>query len=155
MFRPIKLFALFIVLNLITGCANMFDKYVEWEVVEPESYPVLKAVGYAPINSQMGGNSNEKTLMAMKASKLDAYKELAEQVYGQKIDGKDTLANMVVNNSQLESSVQGVIRGAKVVKAYPVGEDTYATELELDMQRVYEIYLSTAKPRRVKQVRYY
>ena len=133
----------------------MFDKYVEWEVVEPESYPVLKAVGYAPINSQMGGNSNEKTLMAMKASKLDAYKELAEQVYGQKIDGKDTLANMVVNNSQLESSVQGVIRGAKVVKAYPVGEDTYATELELDMQRVYEIYLSTAKPRRVKQVRYY
>ncbi len=155
MFRPIKLFALIIVLNLITGCANMFDKYVEWEVVEPESYPVLKAVGYAPINSQMGGNSNEKTLMAMKASKLDAYKELAEQVYGQKIDGKDTLANMVVNNSQLESSVQGVIRGAKVVKAYPVGEDTYATELELDMQRVYEIYLSTAKPRRVKQVRYY
>ena len=155
MFRPIKLFALIIVLNLITGCANMFDKYVEWEVVEPESYPVLKAVGYAPINSQMGGNSNEKTLMAMKASKLDAYKELAEQVYGQKIDGKDTLANMIVNNSQLESSVQGVIRGAKVVKAYPVGEDTYATELELDMQRVYEIYLSTAKPRRVKQVRYY
>ena len=155
MFRPIKLFALIIVLNLITGCANMFDKYVEWEVVEPESYPVLKAVGYAPINSQMGGNSNEKTLMAMKASKLDAYKELAEQVYGQKIDGKDTLANMVVNNSQLESSVQGVIRGAKVLKAYPVGEDTYATELELDMQRVYEIYLSTAKPRRVKQVRYY
>lgn len=155
MFKAIQLLCLSVLLMLTTACANMFDKYVEWEVVEPESYPLLNAVGYAPIDSQMGGNLSEKTLMAMKASKLDAYKELAEQVYGQKIDGKDTIANMVVNNSQLESSVQGVIRGARVVKAYPVGEDTYATELELDMKRVYEIYLSTAKPRRVKQVRYY
>ena len=96
-----------------------------------------------------------KMLMALKASKLDAYRELTEQVYGQKVDGDQTLANLVMTNTHLKSSVEGVIRGARVVKSYPVGEDAYATELELDFERVYNIYLSTAKPRRVKEVRYY
>ncbi len=140
---------------LMTGCSSLVDKHVEWETVEPESYPVLTAVGYAPIKSQRGESDSVRSLMAMKASKLDAYRELAEQVYGQRIEGNETLANLVVNNTRLEASVEGVIRGAKVVKTYPVGEDTYATELELDMQRVYDIYLTTAKPRRIKEVRYY
>ena len=140
---------------LMSGCTSLFDKHVEWETVEPTEYPVLSAVGYAPIDSQHGNTDSEKNIMAMKASKLDAYRELAEQVYGQRINGKQSLANMVLNNAELQASVEGVIRGAKVVKAYPVGEDTYATELELDMEQVYNIYLSTARPQRVKNVRYY
>ncbi|TPV62287.1 flagellar biosynthesis protein FlgP [Aestuariibacter sp. GS-14] len=150
-----RLVAVTITLFIVTGCTSLFDKHVEWETVEPTEYPVLTAVGYAPIGSQMGANDSEKNIMAMKASKLDAYRELAEQVYGQRINGKQSLANMVINNAQLQASVEGVIRGAKVVKAYPVGEDTYATELQLDMQQVYNIYLSTARPQRVKNVRYY
>ena len=140
---------------LLSGCSSLVDKHVEWETVEPDTYPVLTAVGYAPIESQHGDSDSVRSLMAMRASKLDAYRELTEQVYGQKIEGNETLSNLVVNNTRLEASVEGVIRGAKVVKTYPVGEDTYATELELDMQRVYDIYLTTAKPRRIKEVRYY
>lgn len=147
--------AVLLTAGLGSGCTSLFDKHVEWETVEPASYPVLKAVGYAPVNAQSGATDTERTLMAMRASKLDAYRELTEQVYGQRISGEQSVANMVVANSQLKSSVEGVIRGAKVVKAYPVGEDTYVTELELDMQRVYDIYLTTAKPKRVRDVTYY
>lgn len=139
----------------LSGCTSLFNKHVEWEVVAPARYPVLNAVGYAPVDSQQGQTDSERTLMAMKASKLDAYRELTEQVYGQQIDGEQTVANMVMTNSRLKSSVEGVIRGAKVVKAYPVGEDTFVTELELDMQQVYDLYLSTAKPQRVRKVTYY
>ncbi len=139
----------------LTGCSGLIDKHVEWEVVEPESYPVLSAIGYAPIAQQMGQTDNDRSLMAMKASKLDAYRELAEQVYGQRLDGEQSVANMIMQNSQLKASVEGVIRGARVVKSYPVGEDTYATELELDMRKVYDIYLTTAKPKRIKDVTYY
>lgn len=133
----------------------MFDKQVEWETIEPETYPVLQAIGYAPISPQRGGDTTTKTLMAIKASKLDAYRELTEQVYGQKVDGNQTLANLVLTDTSLKSSVEGVIRGARVIKSYPVGEDTYATELELDFGRVYAIYLSTAKPKRIRKVHYY
>ena len=142
-------------LLFLSGCTSLFDKHVEWETVEPDEYPVLTAVGYAPIASQLGGSDTEKNILAMKASKLDAYRELAEQVYGQRIHGKQSLANMVINNAELQASVEGVIRGARVVKAYPVGNDTYATELELDMQQVYNIYVSTARPQRLKTVKYY
>lgn len=137
------------------GCTTLLEKQVEWETIKPESYPVLTAVGYAPIASQNGASGSQKNLMAMKASKLDAYRELAEQVYGQRINGQQSLANMVLDNTQLQASVEGVIRGARVVKSYPVGEDTYATELSLDMAKVYDIYLSTTRPQRIKTVNYY
>ncbi|MBU2977914.1 LPP20 family lipoprotein [Alteromonas sp. C1M14] len=140
---------------LISGCSSLIDKHVEWETVEPEEYPVLNAIGYAPITLQRGNTDNDRTLMAMRASKLDAYRELAEQVYGQKLDGSQSVANLVLQDSRLKASVEGVIRGARVVKSYPVGEDTYATELELDMRRVYDIYLSATKPKRIRDVTYY
>ena len=139
----------------LSGCSSLFTKHVEWETIEPASYPVLTAVGYAPISAQLGSDESTKTLMAIKASKLDAYRELAEQVFGQKVDGEQEWANLILTNNQLKSSVEGVIRGARVLKSYPVGEDTYATELELDMSRVFDIYLSTAKPKKIRKVTYY
>lgn len=151
----LKLLFLLLSLMILNGCNSLFSKQVEWETIEPEQYPVLRAIGYAPIDGQRGGDRTAKTLMAIKASKLDAYRELTEQVYGQKIDGDQSLANLVLVNTQLQSTVEGVIRGARVVKSYPVGTDSYATELELDMGLVQDIYLSTAKPKRVKKVRYY
>ena len=141
--------------TVLSGCDSLYSKHVEWEVIEPDTYPVLSAVGYAPINAQLGNDESSKEIQAIKASKLDAYRELAEQVYGQKVDGDQSLSNMVLVNNELKSSVEGVIRGARVVRSYPVGEDTYATELELDMAKVYDIYLSTAKPKKIRKVSYY
>ncbi|WP_100656286.1 LPP20 family lipoprotein [Alteromonas flava] len=142
-------------LGLLSGCSSLFTKHVEWETIEPDEYPVIRAVGYAPIAAQQASTDSAKMLMAIKASKLEAYRELAEQVYGQRVDGNQSLQNLVLADTQLQSSVEGVIRGARVVKSYPVGDDTYATEMELDFKEVYDIYLSTAKPKRIKDVRYY
>lgn len=144
----------------VSGCKSLeaiyySEKQVEWEYIQPEQHPVLTAVGYAPISAQMGNTDSAKMLMAIKASKLDAYKELAEQVYGQRIDTQQSLANLVLQNNDLKASVEGVIRGAEVIKTYPVGDDVYATELSLDFQKVYDIYLSTARPRKIKEVTYY
>jgi hypothetical protein len=153
---PLILRLSFIALTLsLAACGSLVTKHVEWETIEPDQYPVLSAVGYAPVSAQAGSDESSKRLMAIKASKLDAYRELAEQVYGQKVDGEQALANLVLTNNELRSSVEGVIRGARVVKSYPVGDDTYATELELDMQVVRNIYLSTAQPKRIRKVSYY
>jgi hypothetical protein len=147
-------FAAIAVVLGITGC-GIIDKHVEYETIEPDTYPTLTAIGYAPIMSQRGESDSIKRIMAMKASKLDAYRELAEQVYGQKLQGDQALSSLVIESETLRASVEGVIRGAQVVKAYPVGDDTYVTELSLDMKQVYDLYLTTAKPRRVREVKYY
>ncbi|WP_404338811.1 LPP20 family lipoprotein [Pseudoalteromonas mariniglutinosa] len=138
----------------LTGCSSIFDKHVEYSYIEPDNYPVLKAVGYAPISAQPAQSSSQRTLLAIKASKLEAYRELAEQVYGQKITAGTTIQSSIAHNDQLQSQVQGVIKGAQVIKTYAVG-DTYATELQLDMKRVHDLYIGEVKPRQVKKVTYY
>jgi len=144
----------FIATVSLAGCSSVFDKHVQYKYVEPDSYPVLKAVGYAPISAQPGNNDTQRSLMALKASKLEAYRELAEQVYGQKITAGTTVKGSIAQNDQLQSQVQGIIKGAQVIKSYPVG-DSYATELRLDMKRVHDLYIGEIKPREVKKVTYY
>lgn len=139
---------------LISGCGTLLDKHVVWEYEEPKSYPIIRAVGYTPIAAQPGNNIEIKNIMAMRASKLDAYRELTEQVYGQQIEGQTEMKNLVASNDKLRSKVSGVIRGARVVKVYPVG-DTYATELELDMKLVHELYKINTRSRTIKRVDYY
>ena len=136
------------------GCTSLLDKQVVWEYEEPESFPVLRAIGYAPIDSQPGQSKEIRNIMAMKASKLEAYRELAEQVYGRQVKGSSNVTNMIATDDKLRAKVQGVIRGAKIVKSYPVG-NTYATELELDMKRVHELYKINTRSRSIKKVNYY
>jgi hypothetical protein len=153
-YLPIYMNAILIFL-VMTGCSHIFDKQVEYEAVTPERFPVLKAIGYAPISSQPGITDEEKMLLAMRAAKLDAYRELAEQVYGQQLSGTQTLGALALNNSELSASVQGVIQGAEVIKSYSVGADTYVTEMQLDMQVVQDLYISVTRPQRIKNVIYY
>jgi len=78
-------------------------------------------------------------LMAIRASKLDAYRNLTEQVYGQQLDASSTVADMVVTNDTFRTKVEGVIYGARLVSITPVGEETYETTLSLDRDVVQDL----------------
>ena len=138
----------------ITACSTMYDKQVQWQRVKPESFPVLHAIGHAPISLQKSENDTQKMLMAITASKAAAYVELAEQVYGQQIDNNLTMADLLVLDQKMKTKVQGIIRGARVTKSYPVG-DTYTTELKLDFKDVYDIYSVMNIEKEIKEVNYY
>ncbi|QYJ74117.1 LPP20 family lipoprotein [Shewanella sp. FJAT-52076] len=141
-------------LVFLAGCASSDDRYVQWETEAPASFPKLTAIGYAPLATQPAKTQAEKVLMAMQASKLAAYRELAEQVYGQKISAGASVNDWGMGSDSIKASVSGVIRGARVVKAYPVGEH-YVTELELDFARVWDIYQQQNRPSKVKEVTYF
>ncbi|MCF6438118.1 flagellar biosynthesis protein FlgP [Pseudoalteromonas luteoviolacea] len=148
-----KILAISVVVGL-AGCSSIIDKHVEYSHVQPDNYPVLKAIGYAPLDAQPGVTDSEKMLMAIKVSKLEAYRELAEQVYGHQLNATTTVRGVVAQNDGLRSQVQGVIRGARVLKSYAVG-DIYTTELELDMKTVYDLYIGQVKPKKIQRVTYY
>lgn len=151
---PVKALVLCAAVSL-TGCSLVHDQqYVEWETKKPDRFPVLNAVGYAPMAEQNGGDDPTRKLAAMRASKLDAYRELAEQVYGQRISGATQVADWAVQDDRFQASVDGVIRGAEVVRSYAVG-DYYATELRLDFEQVHQLYLSVNRPQKLKRVVYY
>ena len=141
-------------LFLTSACSLVYDKHVQWQTVKPETFPVLYATGFAPISLQKSTHKTQRMLMAIKASKIAAYAELAEQVYGQQVSGKVIMADLLIEDQQLMASVQGIIRGAKVVKSYPVG-DVYTTELLLDFEDVYNIYQANQNRKEITDITHF
>lgn len=117
-----------------------------------EKRETLVATGYAVISVQNHKNEAQQRLMAIRASKLDAYRSLTEQVYGQQLDASTTVADMTLMNDTFRTKVEGVIYGAVLVSITPVGEDTYETTLSLDKQVVKDLralYLGQIAARRL------
>ncbi|MBV7261469.1 LPP20 family lipoprotein [Photobacterium sp. WH77] len=96
---------------------------------------LLTAVGYASISEQRGQTLEEKRIRAMRASKVDAYRELTEQVYGMRISARTGLTDQQLDSEETDGAVDGVIRGAEVIRSYPVG-DSYVTEMQLDLNKM-------------------
>jgi hypothetical protein len=101
-----------------------------------EKRETISATGYAVISVQSHKLPAQQRLMAIRASKLDAYRSLTEQVYGQHLDASTTVADMMVTSDTFRTRVEGVIYGARLVSITPIGEDTYETTLSLDAQVV-------------------
>ena len=104
-----------------------------------EKRETITATGYAVVTVQNHKNPAQQRLMAIRASKLDAYRNLTEQVYGQQLDASSTVADMVVTNDTFRAKVEGVIYGARLISITPVGEDTYETTLSLDRDVVQDV----------------
>jgi hypothetical protein len=111
----------------------------------------LTATGYAVISIQNHRNPAQQRLLAIRASKLDAYRALTEQVYGQQLDAHTSVADMTVMSDTFRARVEGVIFGATLVSISPVGDDTYETTLALDRRVVDELrtlYVASLNNRR-------
>ena len=90
-------------------------------------------------------------MLAIRASKLDAYRSLTEQVYGQQLDANTTVADMTVMSDTFRARVEGVVYGAVLVSITPVGDDTYETTLSLerglvnDLRSLYIAHLTSKR----------
>ena len=79
--------------------------------------------------------------MAIKSARLDAFRQLAEVVYGAYIDSSTTVNDLVIENDSFRARVEGVIYGAELVKIEPISDDTYAVTLGLPRNRVSDLRL--------------
>ncbi|MBD75151.1 MAG: hypothetical protein CMM96_06700 [Rickettsiales bacterium] len=108
------------------------------EILDASSitFPTLTATGYAVVSSQPGQSIEQKRLMAIRAARMSAIRELAEQIHGLKVDSNTTVIDLMVQNDTFRGIVSGVIRGARTVRINPTGSDTYETVLEIDQDMV-------------------
>ena len=117
---------------MLTGC-SIGDLQVRVDVSEQLPY---RAIGYASLRIQPGKTPAQKQLMAIRAAKAAAMRELAEKIYGADISGQTSLAGGGVYSDQLRSSVDGLVRGARVVSLTPIRNDVYEAVLEVEAWEV-------------------
>ncbi len=114
---------------LLSGCYTpgfMTADQVQHRIVK------LTAVGYGSGNSHETYSPGQKRLMAMRASKLDAYRALAEQVHGVRVTGNSTVGALMVQSDSFRVYIDAYVRGARVLTVTPMADGNYETTIELD-----------------------
>lgn len=111
-------------------------------VLESEQVIELSAVGMgvAPENTI---SPSQALALAKRAAIIDAYRQIGEKMYGIKINGKDTVKDMVMTNSVVKAQVEALIKNADIVETiYKDGLCQVTMELKLD-SRTWNRILST------------
>lgn len=74
---------------------------------------------------------NQRRLMAMRASKIDAYRALAETINGLHIWGGTTIGDMVVQKDRYRVFMDAYVRGARILSVTAHDDGNYETVVEL------------------------
>ena len=141
---PLTRFPLLIFVSLVVlSCSSTTEDLTEAlaDRMQLESGRLM-ATGYADIGVQPG-NPSQQRILAIRASKIDAYRSLSEQIYGLYIDASTTVGDLVVQNDVIQSRVEGIIYGAEIESVKPISDSAYEVRLSLsqaianDIKRLY------------------
>lgn len=91
----------------------------------------IAGIGYGAESTFSAYTPGQRRLMAIRASKLDAYRALAEQLSGVKIDSNTAISTLTAKNDSFRARVNAVVRGARVVSVTPMADNNYETVLEV------------------------
>jgi hypothetical protein len=85
--------------------------------------------GVAPESGSMA----QKKLMAKRAAQVDAYRNLAEQIKGVKLNAETTVENFMTTNDVIRTNVNTFIHGAKVVGVRYLDDGSCEVDLALPL----------------------
>jgi hypothetical protein len=93
----------------------------------------ITAVGLGAMPHSEGLSPEQRRIMAMRASKLDAYRTLAEVVEGLKLTSSSTVSAVALSNDSFRVYIEAFLRGARVLSTTPLPGGSYETVVELQL----------------------
>lgn len=93
-------------------------------------------IGMSQISTQPGQSINGKRLMAIRAARIEALRDLTEQIHGIQLSSTTTLRDQVLRHDQTNALVAGEIRGATTLRITPKGDDGYEVAMALSPDTV-------------------
>lgn len=104
---------------------------------EAESFePItVRVSGFGTYEDAQADRLNpRKRLLARRASQLDAYRNLAERVYGTVIYGSSTVNDFALRNDSFRTYVDSYIRGGRMVAVNEHSDGVVETVMELKLE---------------------
>jgi len=98
----------------------------------------LNATGYGAVNTAACNGDCERIspaqrkLLAMRAARLDAYRAMAEQVYGTRIEGGSTVGSLALKDDSFKVYIDAFIRGARVTNVAQREDGSFETTVEME-----------------------
>ncbi len=127
------------ILLLFTGAGFCQDKISMNEWVEKVgqgsvnwSQGYIEAVGIGAVPDRSVGKANARP-MAMRAAKVDAYRNLLEITKGVQIDSATTVKDFMVESDVINSKVEGLVKGAQQVKTEYMSDGTVEVTLRMPL----------------------
>ncbi len=100
---------------------------------------VVSAKGHGVEPNDPNMSYAEKSLMAKRAAKLDALRNLTEEVYGVRIDSQTSVRDFVTQSDDIRTRIRALIQGARVVSERQLSDASYETIVEMDIGPVRNI----------------
>ncbi|MFH2066968.1 MAG: LPP20 family lipoprotein [Pseudomonadota bacterium] len=109
---------------------------------------LIRAVGVgAPPEKYYG--KPEARPMALRAAKMDAYRNILEVIQGVRIESSTTVKNFMMADDSISAQVSGMVRGAQVAKQEYMSDGTVEVTLEMNLQGG---FAQLVLPQDIKQV---
>lgn len=138
----------------LVGCVFYVpDQHVEHETSSAEAKHArletitVRESGFGTFADLALRHDTRERLKARRASRLDAYRNLSERVYGSVIYGGSTVNEFVLENDRFRAYVDSYIRGAKVVAVNEHSDGVIETIMELTLEPRFRACLAEVAPR--------
>ncbi len=104
----------------------------------PDRVFAVNGEGIAPQNTVSPAQARA---LAKRAAVADAYRQIAEKLYGVQINAKDTIRNAALHDSRIVAQVSGLVRDASITEyTFKDGLFMVRMELKMDGNRWQEIF---------------
>lgn len=134
--------ALVLLLGLL-GCTRQVAEPPRAEPLDPIT---VRESGFGTFADMAEKNESRARLKARRASRLDAYRNLAERVYGTVIYGGSTVNEFVLESDKFRSYVDSYIRGAKVIAVNEHSDGVIETVMELQLEPRFRACVANVDP---------
>jgi outer membrane protein FlgP len=110
---------------------------------DPVSPLIIRVTGYGAMSNEKNMSEAQRRLLAIRGSRIDAYRAMAERVYGTMVEGSTSVRDMVVESDRLRTWVDTSLQGARVVSSDVLPDGSVETVLEMVIDQGFRNCLQT------------
>jgi len=104
--------------------------------VERDLSPLCQIIGYGPYRELEFGYpfDAQAKLLALRAAKVDALRNLLETIRGVRIDARTTVKDFLTQHDEIRTQVEGRIRGVRVIQERVLPSGIAEVDMELSVK---------------------